>query len=52
MAVAVVLSTVIGESMKGEAATRYFPVPRSAVRRTFVVWPGATRMVSVLKGLT
>jgi hypothetical protein len=36
--------------MKGEAATKYLPVLRSAVRRTFVVWPGAMRMVLVSKG--
>lgn len=52
MAVAVLLSTATGESMKGEAATKYLPGLRLAVRRTFVVWPGATRIVSVVKGLT
>lgn len=50
MAVAVALSTAMGASMKGEAATMYLPLRRSAVRRAFVVWPGAMRMVSVLKG--
>ena len=34
---AVTLSTAIGESMKGEAVTRYLPVDFEAVRRTLVV---------------
>lgn len=49
---AVALSTAIGASMKGEAVIRYFPADFEAVKRTFVVWPGAIRMVSVLNGLT
>jgi hypothetical protein len=50
VAVAVLLSTAMGASWKGEAATKYLPVRRSVVRRAFVVWPGAMTMVSVLKG--
>lgn len=52
MAVAVVLSTAIGESIKGEAATKYLPLERLVATSTLVVWPGAMRIVSVLKGLT
>lgn len=51
MAVAVLLSTAIGASMNGDAATKYLPAFRSAFRRTFVVWPGAMMTVPVLKGL-
>lgn len=34
---AVTLSTAIGESMKGEAVTRYFPADFEVVKRTLVV---------------
>ena len=52
MAVAVLLSTAMGASMNGETATMYLPEFLSVVKRTLVVWPGATRTVSVLNGLT
>ena len=51
MAVAVILSTAMGESMKEDAVTKYFPAPSPAVRSTLVVCPGAMRTVSVEKGL-
>ena len=44
------LSTAMGASMKGEAATIYLPVLRLAVRSALVVWPGAITIVSVFKG--
>ena len=50
MAVAVLLSTAMGASIKGEAATKYLPAACLVVRSTFVVWPGAMTMVSVLNG--
>ena len=52
LAIAVMLSTAIGASMNGEAATKYLPVFLLVVTRTLVVWPGAIRTVSVLNGLT
>ncbi|KAK4855381.1 hypothetical protein QYF36_006675 [Acer negundo] len=52
VAVAVTLSTAMWASMKGETATRYLPAgPRLAVKWTMVVWPGAIKTMSVLKGL-
>lgn len=52
MAVAILLSTVTGESMNGDAAIKNFPELRSVDIRALVVCPGAKRMVSVSKGFT
>ena len=45
------LSKPIGASMKGEITIKYLPMGWFALRRTFVVWPGLRKMVSVSKGL-
>ena len=53
MAVAVRLSTATtAESWNGAAAIRYLPEGRAAETKAVVVWPGAIRIVSVVKGLT
>lgn len=52
VAVAVLLSTVTGASMKGETETKYLPEVLSAVIIALVVCPGAIINVSIWNGLT